>query len=146
MTNVLISVKGSHVYEADNEDVVEMLMPGTFARTEDGYVITYNETEPDTSDQTKTTVTVDPSMRITVVREGTIHSHMIFEQGQKHLVYYDTEYGALTVGVSASKINSTLSEKGGDLEIDYAIEIDNSVASLNRFRLNVRKTKLYPLS
>lgn len=36
-------------------------------------------------------------------------------------------------------MRSTVDEAGGDLEIDYAIEIDNLVAGQNLFRMNVKK-------
>ena len=36
-------------------------------------------------------------------------------------------------------MHSTLCEAGGDLEIDYAIEIDNLIAGQNLFRMNVKK-------
>jgi len=71
---------------------------------------------------------------------------MIFEQGQKHLIYYDTEFGSMTIGVSANKVNTTLTENGGDIEIDYSLEIDHAIASDNILKMNVRKTKPFSLS
>ena len=64
---------------------------------------------------------------------------MIFEQGQKHLVHYDTEFGSITIGVSASRVRYTLGENGGDISIDYALEIDNTVATENKLIMNVRE-------
>jgi uncharacterized beta-barrel protein YwiB (DUF1934 family) len=144
--NVLISISGSHVYDNYTEDLLEMVTPGKYIMQDGAYVITYDETEPDTSDSYKTTVTIDPNRKVTVVREGEISSHMIFEQGQKHLIYYDTEFGSMTIGVSANKINTTLTENGGDILIDYSLEIDHAVASDNVLKMNVRRTNPYKLS
>ena len=36
-------------------------------------------------------------------------------------------------------MRSTLGESGGDVEIDYAIEIDNLIAGQNLFRMSVKK-------
>ena len=36
-------------------------------------------------------------------------------------------------------MKNTVGESGGDLEIDYAIEVDNLLAGQNFFRMNVRK-------
>ena len=52
---------------------------------------------------------------------------------------YETPYGALSIGVNTRRMRSTVGEAGGELEIDYAIEIDNLVAGQNLFRMNVRK-------
>ena len=143
--NVLISVSGSHIYENYTEDLMEMLTPGNYVK--DGtYTISYSEAESDSSNSYTTTLTIDPNRRITIIREGEVPSHMVFEQGQKHILYYDTEFGAVTIGVSANRVNADLTENGGDIEIDYSIEIDHAVASDNILKLNVRKTKPYNLS
>lgn len=144
--NVLISISGSHVYDNYTEDLLEMVTPGNYIMKDGAYIITYRETGPDPSESYKTTVTIDPDHKVTVVREGAISSHMIFEQGQKHLIYYDTEFGSMTIGVSANKVNTTLTENGGDIEIDYSLEIDHAIASDNILKMNVRKTKPFSLS
>jgi uncharacterized beta-barrel protein YwiB (DUF1934 family) len=144
--NVLISVSGSHIYDNYTEDLLEMITTGSYQLKDGVYTITYSETEPNNSGSYKTTFTIDPNRKVTVVREGEISSHMIFEQGQKHLIYYDTDFGAMTIGVSADRIETKLSENGGDIEIVYSIEIDQSLASDNILKLNVRKTKPYTLS
>jgi uncharacterized beta-barrel protein YwiB (DUF1934 family) len=144
--NVLISISGSHIYENYTEDLLEMVTPGIYQVKDGVYTITYCETELNNSGSYTTTLTIDPNRKVTVVREGEISSHMIFEQGQKHLIYYDTEFGSMTIGVSANRIDAKLSENGGEIEIVYSIEIDQAVASDNILKLNVRKTKPYTLS
>ena len=144
--NVLISVSGSHIYDNYTEDLLEMITTGSYQLKDGVYTITYSETEPNNSGSYKTTFTIDPNSKVTVVREGEISSHIIFEQGQKHLIYYDTDFVAMTIGVSADRIETKLSENGGDIEIVYSIEIDQSLASDNILKLNVRKTKPYTLS
>ena len=137
--NYWISIKGNHFYEDNTDDATEIITQGSYTAMNGGYEIVYDETEPETGSITKTTVTIDPQHRITVVREGDIESHMIFEQGQKHLVHYDTEFGSITIGVSASRVRYTLGENGGDISIDYALEIDNTVATENKLIMNVRE-------
>lgn len=138
--NVLVSVSGSHQYDHYTEEMLEMIIPGRFTIQDGAYIITYKETEPESSDIYTTTITVDNSRRITVVRDGDISSHMVFEQGQRHLMYYDTNYGSMTIGVSAKKVNSSLTENGGDIEIKYSLEIDQAVTSDNIFKMNIRTT------
>ncbi len=66
---------------------------------------------------------------------------MVFESGCKHLSHYDTAMGALTVGVCATKVDAALDEAGGDIEIDYAIEVDCMLAGENTIRINVREPR-----
>jgi uncharacterized beta-barrel protein YwiB (DUF1934 family) len=49
--------------------------------------------------------------------------------------------GALTVGVCATKVDAALDEAGGDIEIDYAIEVDCMLAGENTIRINVREPR-----
>jgi len=138
--NALISIQGRHFFDDETSDEMEIIMPGVYSPSDSGYIITYCETGEDTLECIQTTVTVG-DRKITVDREGEMPSRMIFEQGKKHLVHYDTQFGALTVGVSASKVKYDLSESGGDISVDYSIEIDSAVASENVFKLNVKRAK-----
>ncbi|MDL2289111.1 DUF1934 domain-containing protein, partial [Oscillospiraceae bacterium OttesenSCG-928-F05] len=140
-SNAIISIQGTHSYDHADSDTVEIITPGSFQNRRGNYVITYNETELEhQGGTTTTTVTVESDTKISVIRSGDIHSHMIFEQGRKHLVYYDTQFGSLVIGVSASRVDTRLGKDGGRIEIDYAIEIDNTVAAENKFRLNIRSS------
>ena len=52
---------------------------------------------------------------------------------------YETPYGALSVGINTKKMHANLNERGGEIEIDYAIEIDHAVAGENTFHIDVRE-------
>jgi len=65
---------------------------------------------------------------------------MIFEQGQKHFGLYNTSFGAMTVAVCAQRVKHNMSDEGGDLEVDYSIEVDHALTGENSFHINVRKT------
>ena len=64
---------------------------------------------------------------------------MVFEEGRRHLSMYETPYGSLSVGIDTRRMKNTVGEGGGDLEIDYAIEIDNLLAGRTMFHMNVRR-------
>ena len=108
-----------------------------------GYTVSYQETELTGLEGTVTKLHIKDG-QVTLLREGSINSQMVFEEGRRHLSMYETPYGALSIGVNTKRMRSTLSEAGGDLEIDYAIEIDNLIAGQNLFRMNVRKKPILP--
>ena len=137
--NVIISIKGKQLYTDAGADEMELVTAGELRREGEGrYTISYQETELTGLEGTTTVVQVD-GPRVTLLREGSINSQMVFEEGQRHLSMYETPYGSLSVGVHTHRMRSTLGEGGGDLEIDYAIEIDHLVAGQNLFRMNVKK-------
>ena len=136
--NVIISIRGRQLYAESSPDEVELVTSGTLKRDgAGGYIVSYAETELTGLEGTTTRLHVDGG-RVTLLREGNVNSQMVFEEGRRHLSMYETPYGALAIGVNTRRMRSTLGDAGGDLEIDYAIEIDNLIAGQNLFRMNVR--------
>ena len=142
--NVIISIKGKQLYAEGGPDEMELVTAGVLRREgQDRYTISYQESELPGPAGTTTVVQVDGG-RVTLLREGNINSQMVFEEGERHLSMYETPYGSLSVGILTRRMRSTLGETGGDLEIDYAIEIDHLVAGQNLFRMNVKKDPAIP--
>ena len=139
--NVIISIKGSQLYEGQDPDVTELVTAGTLRREQEGYTIAYQETELTGLEGTTTKLRIE-GPRVTLLRQGSVNSQMIFEVGRKHLSMYETPYGALAVGIETRRLKNTVDEAGGDLEIDYAIEIDHAVAGENLFHIDVRQKGL----
>ncbi len=137
--NVIISIKGKQLYAESDPDEMELVTSGTLKRDgQGGFTISYQESELTGLEGTTTKLHICGG-KVTLLREGSINSQMVFEEGRRHLSMYETPYGELSIGVNTKRMRSTLGEAGGDLEIDYAIEIDNLLAGQNLFRMNVKK-------
>lgn len=139
--NVILSIKGTQRYEGEEDsDVVELVTLGTLQRDEGGLTISYEETELTGMEGTTTKVRIEEEgPRVTLLREGRVNTQMIFQIGQRYLALYETPYGALSVGVQTERLKNTVSENGGDLEIDYNVEVNNLQTGRNLFRLNVKR-------
>ena len=137
--NVIISIKGKQLYAESGPDEMELVTSGTLKRdSQGGFTISYQESELTGLEGTTTKLHIDGG-RVTLLREGNTNSQMVFEEGRRHLSMYETPFGELSIGINTKRMRSTVDEAGGDLEIDYAIEIDNLLAGENLFRLNVKK-------
>ena len=136
--SVIISIKGKQLYKESGPDEIELVTAGTMKRDGSGWTISYEESELTGLEGTTTRLYIQ-DRRVTLLREGCVNAQMVFEEGQRHLSMYETPYGSLSVGVNTRRMRSTVGESGGDLEIDYAIEIDNLLAGHNLFRMNVKK-------
>ena len=137
--NVIISIKGKQLYAESSPEEMELVTSGTLKRdSAGGYTVSYAESELTGMEGTTTRLHIKGG-QVTLLREGSINSQMVFEEGRRHLSMYETPYGALSIGINTKRMRSTLGETGGDLEIDYAIEIDNLIAGHNLFRMNVKK-------
>ena len=134
--NVIISIRGQQLFDEQEPDVMELITPGRLEQTEDGFTLSYQESEL-TGLEGTTTVFRIQGQQVTLVREGEVNSLMVFEEGQRHLSMYETPYGALSVGLNTRRMKTDLSPSGGDIEIDYAIEVDHAVTGQNLFQIHI---------
>ncbi|HOJ12039.1 MAG TPA: DUF1934 domain-containing protein, partial [Clostridiales bacterium] len=100
--------------------------------------VTYNESEVTGMDGTTTTIKVCDGI-VTLMRVGSVNSQFVFQKGRKHISYYDTTYGVFTVGVFASEVNVSMDDCGGEISVDYHIEIDNNKTGYNDFYMSIRE-------
>jgi len=135
---VMISVKGIQQFEAADKDSIELVTRGSLDREGSMLTLQYEESELTGLEGTLTTIQVEPE-RVTMLRTGQVNTQMVFQEGRRHLAMYNTPYGAMTVGVNTRHLYAELGEDGGEIEIDYNIEIDHAVTGRNIFRINVKK-------
>lgn len=136
--NVLVSVKGNQNYDNGIDDVVELITEGKYYKKGDKYYVTYEETEITGMEGTTTTIKLEDS-KVTLMRFGQNNSQLIFERGQKHLCYYETVQGSFTVGVFSKKVDIDINDEGGNINVDYLLEIDNMEAAKNDFQVKITK-------
>lgn len=135
--NVIISIKGKQVNE-NGPDEMELVTEGRMICNDKGVLVSYQETELTGLQGTTTMLRINGPV-VTLLREGTVNSQMVFEEGRRHLSMYETPYGSMSVGINTRRVTNTIGESGGDLEIDYAIEIDNLMVGRNFFSMNVKR-------
>ena len=137
--NVIISIKGVQRLEDADPDTMELVTEGCLEPDgDDGYTLSYQESELTGLEGTLTTFQVEPD-RVTLLRVGEFNSQMVFQEGRRHLAMYNTPYGSMTIGVNTRHLTAQVGESGGDIEIDYAIEIDHTVAGRNVFQIKIKE-------
>ncbi|MGI5962975.1 MAG: DUF1934 domain-containing protein [Lawsonibacter sp.] len=141
---VVISIKGMQRYEDCAPDTIELVTEGRLVRDEAGYTLTYQESELTGLEGTLTTIQVEGE-QVTLMRVGEINAQMVFQEGRRHLSMYNTPYGAMAIGVNTRHLLAELDDHGGDIEIDYAIEIDHAIAGRNVFQIKVKEAQGFSL-
>ncbi len=138
--NVIISIQSQQAFDGVEGETVELVTEGLLQRDQNTYTLSYQESEVTGLAGTLTTFQIEEDC-ITLIRAGEINSQMVFQEGRRHLSMYETPYGQLALGVNTRRMRADLSERGGDIEIDYNIEIDHRVAGINAFQISVREKK-----
>ena len=135
---VLLSIRGEQYFDGIDPDETELMTEGTMALTEDGMVLSYEESELTGMEGTTTTFEVK-GPRVTLTRSGAVNSQMVFEEGRQHTSLYETPFGELSVDIQTSELKHKLSERGGLMEIKYSIAVEHTVTGRNCFKIRVRR-------
>lgn len=138
--DVMIRINGCPKYEDADGEVIELKTAGRLYRKNGSYYIIYKESELTGMDGVTTTLKIEKN-RVTLMRNGLHPSQMIFEKGQRHFGIYNTEFGSLTIAVSARDVRHSMTDSGGELFIDYAIEVDHVLTGENLFKIHVEETE-----
>ncbi len=141
--DVIISIRGMQEYADAQTDEVELLTPGRLSQGGAGYTLTYSESSLTGLSGTVTSICIS-GPRVTVQREGTVNTQVIFQSGKRHLSMYDTPAGPRAVGVSTRHIAADMDEQSGRIEIDYAIEVDHALKGRNVFQISYREQEGEP--
>ena len=104
--------------------------------------LTYPESELTGMEGTVTTIAFTPEGAV-LTRQGSVTGRMDFSPGERNTFLYETPYGSSTVGMETKRYASTLTERGGTLEIEYVIDFDHAFVALNQMHIQVMEKKEY---
>ena len=133
---VVLDLRGEQLFDQMEPDASKLMVDGTMEVTEQGLLLTYQEPELSGMEGTTTTLELN-GPRVILTRRGAFCSQMIFEEGAPHSSRYQTPFGELSLEIRTSRLRHTLTERGGVLEICYAIAVEQTVTGQNRLRLRV---------
>lgn len=133
--SAIISLKSYNDLDAD--DVIEVVTPGEFIVTDEGFKAIYEETELSGMGGTTTTLTViDDSLLLE--REGNVSAKMDFKKGETSISLYNTPYGALDLQIHTEDLNVDINENGGVVTAKYLMELAGQPPITTKLSVNVR--------
>ena len=134
---VILSLHSSQRYEEQEADELELVTEGTMEFRDGGWDISYVETELTGLEGVTTTFRVEPG-KVTLTRTGSLHSQMVFEEGVSHDSLYETDFGALMITVTATRVYYDIVPDGGTIDLVYEINIENTEAGIIDYHLDIR--------
>ena len=108
----------------------EMSVLGRVTYEEDKSIIEYIENNEETGPE-ETTITVFRNDAVSIVRNGQFSSEMMVEKNSRHLTFYRTPYGELTMGIYGNQVEWSRDEKGAVLKMRYSLDFNNGLISEN---------------
>ncbi|MCD7927785.1 MAG: DUF1934 domain-containing protein [Oscillospiraceae bacterium] len=138
MKQVTLLIRGVQELMDQEPEVVELRTEGTLDCTGDGaYTLVYQESELTGLEGTQTTFQIQPDS-VTLVREGQVNSHFLFQDGQRYQTLYHTPYGALEMSVSTQRLRVRMEENAGELEVVYTIEMNHIMTGKHRLNIQIQ--------
>lgn len=120
-------------------DKIELVTEGIIRDRAGRIELEYDETELTGMEGSTTIVSYDkhtPGI-ISVLRDGSISTALVFEAGARHICAYETPYMPLELCVTTTTLENNLSYEGGRLELDYVIESGGERTERTRLSLSV---------
>ena len=139
--DVLITIKSSQRMASGESDGVELITDGEYNYGADGIRFSYMESELTGLDGTKTMFQIKPD-EVVLSRRGSVYSQMVFHPGKTSDFLYRTEYGMLQMGLDTLRLECSLGEHGGSMEIEYYLDFERRFLSRNTFKIDVREKEL----
>ena len=133
MKDVVIYIRSLYGYDENEEEAIDFSTDGLYTYDGGTACLTYLETDVTGMEGTQTRVVVTPE-KVVVDRDGTVTSRMVFEPGVKPV-------GSATMHMATRDLRQRFNEHGGQVEIDYVLDMEHAFASRNRFRLTVKEQK-----
>lgn len=122
--DVLIHVRGLQMMETDDaQEPIEIVVPGQYYFRNGSHYLRYEEMLDDTAETTVNYMKMSPN-GVEVRKQGQVNVHMVFEEGKKNKTFYNTPYGTLQMGISATGLELKESEDGIQMKVDYALDMN----------------------
>lgn len=140
--NIWMSVKAAQQFQGCQPEQIEFMTDAVLYERNGTYFITYEESDLTGLEGTRTTVKL-AGKNITVIRTGSYPMRMLFVEHERYTGMYPVSAGIeIEMAMYTTRISNTIHESGGQLAIDYTIEMDNVFMGKNHFELKIVPARL----
>jgi uncharacterized beta-barrel protein YwiB (DUF1934 family) len=137
--NYFISIYGKQDFDPDNS-LVSVETTGNYVKKGNFEYIIYKEyDEEDPKKYSTSILKIDGGKCVTYIKNGESRTKLVLENGKRHHCCYNTEFGCLMVGVFTDNITSNFSDKGGELKVNYHLDVNSSLTSVNEITVKIRR-------
>ena len=124
-TDVKISIRG--MQNGVGGDAVEVVSLGEMYEKGDGIYVSYEEGTDAAAgmdcDVVKSLLKICPD-QVEIIKKGAAETHMVFVEDKDTISYYSTPYGEMEVAVHTDQLEQINTEKGFQILLKYALEIN----------------------
>ncbi len=134
--DVMIKVTGVQSGFEDG-DMLEITTSGQYFEKNGKMYIRYIDQIMDEEQETNTTIKVDGDT-VSIIRFGSVGSHLMFEKGKLHYSPYETPFGTFDMMLKTKDIQLTKNDDFIHLKVDYSLEINRMETTDSKIEIEVR--------
>ena len=131
---ILLSVTGQSQQDGQQEERIHLVTTGQFCKTEQGFSLRYDETQPDSGETSHITLDMEKGS-VTMVRDGSYATSMVFEKGRRFQGNYHTPMGDLEMGIYATRVQYSANEEKGDVSLQYQLDLQGQFVAMHELKV-----------
>lgn len=132
--NAVILIKGEQVIDGEH-DVTEIDVTGDLSETDGGLKLEFWEYLDD-KEKVHTEIVIDGDT-VTMKKDGSVETEMIFEKGVRHNGEYVTPVGALSVGVNTNDVVIDIEDGSGKILLEYDLDFNMGFLAKNKLEIKL---------
>lgn len=137
---VLLSVTGVAQNVGLEDDVVRLITTGYLSGEEDAWRLNYTETQPDTNKADRIMLSMGGGV-VTMQRLGDYGASMVFEKGRRFEGVYNTPFGALDMGVYATRVDYSVKGAQGEVALRYQLDLQGQYTAMHELNIKFAERK-----
>ena len=134
---VMLSLHSVQRYEEQEAEELELVTEGTMEFRDNGWEISYMETELTGMEGVTTTFRVEKDQLI-LKRTGQLRSEMLFRLDYAHDSLYQMPFGAFLMRVETLSLFYDIVPEGGSIDLCYRVTIENTQTGTVEYHMDVR--------
>ncbi len=121
---VCIKITGLHgMTETDDTEAIEVINIGNYYKRNGKHYVRYEEPMEKSTKVNTNLLKITPE-EIELIAKGSIGTHMVFTRGQKNMLYYETPFGGMNMGVDTYDLKVKERENHISADIKYGLEVN----------------------
>lgn len=138
MKEVLIEIKGTQILPEGDPDTTVFTTTGTLEVNNDGFLLSYKESEMIGADNVSTEINVNGDT-VVLTRTGGMESQLTIEKGRRHTCLYNTPQGDFVIGIFGESLMTELFETEGKIYMSYTIDVYSGLLSKNIMEIKIKE-------
>ncbi len=136
--DVLVSVTGLQLMGGEAcSGPIEMVTVGEYFFREGKHFIRFNEACEGFSGNTVNLIKFNQDS-MEVRKKGVTNVHMVFNPQKKNVTFYQTPFGVIQMGITATNVRCEETEEKIDIHVDYFLELNEEPFADCYIQMNVQ--------